>query len=346
MSSPELNRLIYFFLFISLFLFSQQQEDGMITVTFDLSDSEIEIPEDSDIVETFTAKPGSYLNIPKTELEKAGFTFKGWTLDGIRAYEPNDVYPIEDKDMILTPLFTNNKVKKFYAVDYYAELDGEVFNLTELVSPGKYKENDIVMPELLNLFCDKAKHHGWQFDGHKFLPYAKFVMPAKDVVLEPIWHRYHVMTYYAGDVEGIIGAIKAPFDLEEGGKKEMAQANRFSRKGYDIIGWSNTYDGNFYEILETYVMPDADVDLYAVWKPVEYTIVFTCGVKGVQSIKIKGYTESTITVPEMEAKNEGYTFAGWNYNGKIYLPGDEFLIQGVAPGLGISLKAVWNKNDD
>lgn len=346
MSSAEFKRFIYFSLFISLILFSKQQEDGMITITFDLSDSEIEVPEESDIIEKITAKAGSSLHMPETELEKSGFSFTGWTSDGIKGYKPNDVYQVGNEDMIFKPLFTDDKDKTFYKVEYYAELDGEVFNTSEILSTWKFKKNAVVMPELVNIPCNTAKHHGWQFDGHIFLPYAKFVMPARDIVLEPVWHRYHVLTYYAGEVNGLNGATQAPFDLEEGGKKELAQANRFSRNGYEISGWYNDYDGNNYEILQTYVMPDNNVDFYAIWKPIEYTVVFNRGITGAQSIKVKGLTETSITVPEIEAEKEGYTFAGWSYNNKIYLPGDEFFIEGVKPGLGISLKAIWNQSNE
>lgn len=335
-----LSRIIIFLFLSSLNICLT---DDNIQVTFLIWDPKIEIPEENDI-KTIVTKPNSSEFIPTTKLKKSGYTFWGWTADGIHGYEPNDVFRTGTENMAFKPLFTDNNDNKYYKYDYYSECDGEIIDVSQYVSEKYAKKDQIIKPELINLVSEKGKHIGWRYNGYDFLPEAKMVMPANDVTFEAIWHRYHILTYLAGDVDGIIGATKAVFDLREGGKKELAESNRFARIGYNIIGWHCDYDGLDYKVLQSYTMPDADVNFYAIWEPINYNVVFNPKVTGVASIKIRGLTKTTIICPEVNCVNEGYTFAGWKYEDKIYMPGDEFLIEGAMPGLGILLKGTWVPN--
>ena len=80
----------------------------------------------------------------------------------------------------------------------------------------------------------------------------------------------------------------------------------------------------------------------AVWEPLDYTIVFNTGDTSIPNIKIQGKTNEKIIAPYLEKERQGYTFLGWKiYNTEVYYPGDEIVIKGQMPGIGISAKAIW-----
>lgn len=92
-------------------------------------------------------------------------------------------------------------------------------------------------------------------------------------------------------------------------------------------------------------MPDEDVIMTAVWEPLTYVVVFKTGVNSIPNIKINGETGKFIIAPSLTTERQGYTFYGWKmYDSDIYFPGDEILIKGQMPGLGISSTAIWILN--
>ena len=82
----------------------------------------------------------------------------------------------------------------------------------------------------------------------------------------------------------------------------------------------------------------------AIWEPIFYTIPFNTGVSSIPNIKIKALTKEIIIVPNIEEKREGYKFIGWIILRNFYKAGDEFIVEGQLPGLGISAKAIWITN--
>ena len=104
-------------------------------------------------------------------------------------------------------------------------------------------------------------------------------------------------------------------------------------------------DGKDYPFFYSYIMPDEDVIMTAIWEPLNYIIVFNPGVSSIPSIKINGKTGGVIIAPYLENKREGYTFVGWKlYDKELYYPGDEIIIIGQLPGLGISARGIWRLN--
>ena len=89
-------------------------------------------------------------------------------------------------------------------------------------------------------------------------------------------------------------------------------------------------------------MPDEDVIMTAIWKPVNYVIIFETRVKSIPEITIRGETGTIIIAPSLDAKREGYIFVGWKiYDTEIYYPGDEIYVKGKMPGAGIGASAIW-----
>ena len=83
----------------------------------------------------------------------------------------------------------------------------------------------------------------------------------------------------------------------------------------------------------------------AIWEPIDYTILFITTVSSIPNIRIKAKTNDIIIVPNIDEKREGYIFLGWIiYETQFYKGGDEMIVEGQMPGLGISGKAIWIKN--
>ena len=82
----------------------------------------------------------------------------------------------------------------------------------------------------------------------------------------------------------------------------------------------------------------------AIFEPIEYMIVFQSGVSSIPNIRVKAKTNDIIIVPNLDVKREGYIFLGWSFFGMQYNYGDEMIVKGQMPGLGISVKALWIKS--
>ena len=91
-------------------------------------------------------------------------------------------------------------------------------------------------------------------------------------------------------------------------------------------------------------MPDEDVVMKAIWEPLVYDVTFITGVSSIQNIIVKGRTNEVINAPLLLEEREGYSFFGWLYEGKIYNPGDEIVIEGVLMGKKVSARAIWVLN--
>ncbi len=316
-----------------------------VKVSFDFSDPDVKpfVNKDGsvDVIEDIITTPNSSVFLPDGKVQKEGCTFSAWSADGVYAYEPGDIFRVGTEDVVLKPIFYESADKEYFNLVYSVDINGEPYDVSELLPAVKKKKNRLVVPSLTAIQNNDARQIGWTDGEHNFLPEQKFIMPAKDVVLKPIWHYYHSLKYVAGDVDGIIGAHYADFILQEGGEKNLAEYDRFARKGYEITGWLCDYDNKVYEHYYPYVMPDADVVFSAVWKPINYNVVFKTGITGVASLKVKGETGTEITVPELDAQREGYTFGGWYKEAECTTPWD-FANNTVTAN--ITLYAMWTEN--
>ena len=93
-------------------------------------------------------------------------------------------------------------------------------------------------------------------------------------------------------------------------------------------------------------MPGNDVLMTPIWEPLRYVVVFKPGSVSSEFIKVPGYTDTTIVVPECTVTKEGYTFGGWKYEDTVVQPGEEYLIKGAPSGMGIAFSAVWNEESE
>ena len=323
-----------------------------VTIHFEYSDPAISIAEDDDgnipEINDIEAKTFDSVRLPKAVLEKEGFVFQGWTADGIYGHEAGAIIRTSDSDIILEPVFSVYKDKTVYRGVYEVDFgDGNgVIDTSKDLKDIVAHPNEFVKPSFMSYQNEFKKSTGWTDGEHDFLQEQILIMPEHDFTLTPIWHNRLTLRYEAGDYDNIIGATSAEFDVIESQPKDIADGSRFARKGYKIDHWHCLYDDKDYALLSSFTMPDENVTMVAVWVPVTYKVVFRSDVSGIANIKVEGKTGDTIKVPEFSGTREGYTFVGWSYEDKIYKQGDDFLVEGAAPGLGIALSPVWVKEGE
>lgn len=324
-----------------------------VTIHFDMSEEGVKVEDDQygnpQRIPDFSGKPGGSRHLSSVRLERTGYTFQGWTFDGIQGYTPGSVVQFPDEDATMTPVWSKNSDSKKYTVHYEA-----VCNTGVIDKDGRLPDSTAKAGELVTVSYDAFYHPensftqiGWIYDGRAFLGQQNIIMPDHDIELTPNWLKYRNFTYSVGDVDRVIGVVRQDLERIATLNTDLAEAGRFSRIGFRNTGWLCSADGIVYAPESSYLMPDEDVVFTCVWEPITYTLVFRPFIgKEDNIIRIDGKTDTTVVCPDINVKNPGYTFGGWDYKGTVYQPGDEFLIYGEVSGLGIPLEAVWIKNDE
>ena len=132
------------------------------------------------------------------------------------------------------------------------------------------------------------------------------------------------------------------------GKETALTANSFSWKGHAFRGWAEARDAAEPEYTNKgkvrNLTTEKTIDLYAIWKVNEYTVVFDPnGAEGEEIAQ-----EMTYDVPaELEAnrfERQGYTFQGWSTTAKgkaVHRDGKEVKNLTDKDGVTLRLYAVW-----
>ena len=321
----------------------EDEENQIYYIHFDLSDKDFKYKNDDETIEDIIAINENAITIPKILLVKEGFYFNGWTPDFIYGYEPGDRLLLKEKNTTLYPIFEDKNDTTYFRLEYVVEYNGEITDVSKELRPTNERQNHLIQISQFSYNNEYATSLGWTDGIHEFFSSAKLIMPRRNVTLYAIFHNYRKLSYSHGNVDGIVGNPDAPLVYREGATIDLAESSRLGRKGYKIIGWHCEYDGKDYPIFYPYILPDTDVVMTAIWEPIEYTIVFQTLVSGIPNIKVKKRTGEFIFAPNIDDKREGYIFGGWIVYGNQYIPGDEILVEGQMPGLGISGKAIWHK---
>lgn len=328
-----------------------EADEPLYTLSYDL-DTETTECEDFTVFDDVQLKHHEMTNLPEDLPKREGYFLTGWTIDGVFAYEPGDVFMMPDEDVVFKPVWMAEEGKN-YTLSYSVFYDDEEhidFTVNKNLSTAKYMPGQIYHVAMNSFSRTGYCQIGWT-DGENDLYYqAKLIMPAHDVTLTPCWHKYYSIRYDAGDVDRVIGDSAYVFnDRYEGLVFDLALPSRLSRAGFNLTGWLCEYDGQVYKTGSFFTMPGCNVTFYAVWTPKDYNIVFRSTVNGAkENVLVSGKTDTTIICPEPPNNDANRIFAGWKFDGddNLYQPGDEYLIRGAAPGLGIVLNAQWMTQDE
>ncbi|MDO4863423.1 MAG: InlB B-repeat-containing protein [Ruminococcus sp.] len=309
---------------------------------------------DVSLFETTTTTDG-HTNIPVGTFFKKGYIFAGWTYDDVVGFSSGQFVDIpDDADELVFHICWVDSTQDKHTVKYVLERDGITFDNPEWLEEESYYPNEVFNPNDTTVFVEKETEEGtlkyvskWLTDGERVFSYGtQLVMPDHDITLYPILYKKIQLTYFAGDVDRLNGNDTYSFEKTEGTSDELANAERFSRSGFELVGWTSSFDGKQYKPSQTVLMPGEDVVYTAVWQPIDYKVVFNPG-NGGTSIKVPATTDEVITCPDPGITVEGKHFAGWKStaDGTIYQAGDEYKVLGAMPGMGISFKAVWEDGD-
>lgn len=143
----------------------------------------------------------------------------------------------------------------------------------------------------------------------------------QDVTFTAEWSPIHYTIRYNGNEGTTAGGETEYTDGIEryAGKTASLHPNNFVRTGYKFIGWSRTPNNiplyNPEEAVSGYIGTGTEtvVELYACWKPIEYSIVFNGNgnTSGSMSAIYNVKYGQEMRLPQNNFKRDGYTFSGW-----------------------------------
>ena len=174
-------------------------------------------------------------------------------------------------------------------------------------------------------------------------PYLFSTMPAKDLDLYAKYLNVYTLSY---DANGGTGEIPFAVQYQEGTEVILfgpgyptEGSYLLTKEGYTFGGWE--YDGVVYHPGDKLTIPNADVKLFAKWKPVSYTITFESnGGSAVAAINADYGTK--ITKPD-DPKRDGYTFDGWFKDVKLTQAWN--FAADTVPVNGTTLYAKWTADE-
>jgi uncharacterized repeat protein (TIGR02543 family) len=250
-----------------------------------------------------------------------GYDFQGWLLDG-KDYDWNT--PITG-DMTLTASWKKHEEPKpvTHTVSFYT--DGGSMVAQQTVNDGE----TVTVPDTPTK--NGYTFSGWTLNGE---PYDFNLPVTADITLKATWvenqkpqPKRHTVTF---DTTG--GSEIGQQTVDEG-EKAIQPANP-TREGYDFQGW--LLNGQAYD-WDTPIT--GDITLTASWTekaPTLFTVAFnTGGASNIPSQKVK---EGDKAARPTDPKRTGYTFTGWQLNGKDY-------DWNIPITTDIILTATWQKNE-
>ena len=137
------------------------------------------------------------------------------------------------------------------------------------------------------------------------------------------------------NLNGGTGTAPSVADQKENATFTIPTSN-ITRTGYTFSGWE--YGGKIYQAGDTFVMPASNVSFSAQWANAVQNVLFDLnGGKGTIPSLGDINKGDTFNIPTATIEKPYHIFAGWQYNGKIYQPGDVFVVTAVPT----TFVAVW-----
>ena len=194
---------------------------------------------------------------------------------------------------------------------------------------------------------------GWEMDGVAYAPGIDVTIPdAETATVKLLWREDDsssrcTATYdFNGGTkhEDAIGER----DLERGSEEDVAVSGSFADPPEGMVFDGIEVDGVVYGPDDTWTVPDTEaVTVKLLWREQGEIRAFTLDINGgtpgedwVDELEFEVGT--TVTVPDsadnMAIAPEGCKFGGFEFDGVVYAPGDEFT---VPDGEGGTMKFVW-----
>ena len=240
---------------------------------------------------------------------RTGYTFFGWTGEGITKPQPNVTIP---KGSTGNKAYTAN----WQLIEYTITLDT---NGGPVVSPIKYTvEDTFTLPYPLRPGYEFA---GWVLDGSGMLPATPLIIyygTTGDLHYKAEWRlAEYTITM---DLNGGSGQEKVVYTITD----EDFELPTPTRNGYEFVGWTG----------ERITTPQTSVKIpkgstgnkayTANWKVIRYTITLVTN-GGAVIASIRYTVEDSVTLP-IPPERPGYEFAGWVLDGSGQFPSTPMII--------------------
>lgn len=177
------------------------------------------------------------------------------------------------------------------------------------VSSDVYYEGDISVPSVTRT---AYRFKGWSTDGST-IALPKKTMGTEDVSYIALWDPITYTITFDKDnkaATGVMGDMQLTYDAEQ-----KLTANAFVLEHYTFAGWTTRkgaeveYEDNA-SVINLTIKNGAEITLYAVWRPEEYTITYEgCG--DAQNVNPVKYTIESETITLLKPVRAGYVFDGW-----------------------------------
>lgn len=167
---------------------------------------------------------------------------------------------------------------------------------------------------------------GWYLDGEKW-SFAAYTV-SYDIILTAKWEANVNTVVFSGNGADEDGPYTMYMETDE---RVRLMQNRYTKKGYEFLGWSASADGEVeYEDCALYTMgAEAEYTLYAIWSPKRATVNIESNGSGEKRYELTGLTNEGVTLPRAIFERAGYTLLGWSkaQNGSVdYELGAEYVI--------------------
>ena len=279
---------------------------------------------------------GEAVELPSCAFTRKGYRFTGWNT------KANGTGETVEEALNLTA--ANNGT-----VTLYAQWEGEAYEVTFHFGEETYTQT-LHYGTAETLAPNSFENPGYTFKGwntketgkgKSYKDGAKVANLADtDLYAQWIANKYTVI-FHSNLAKDTVKKQTLTYDAKE----TALTANSFSWKGHAFQGWT-TEDGRTFANKEKVrnLTTEQTVDLYAIWKVNEYTVVFDPnGAEGEEITQDMVYDVSA-NLTENRFGRQGYTFSGWATTAKgkaAYTDGKEVKNLTDKDGVTVRLYAVW-----
>ncbi len=253
-----------------------------------------------------------------------GYTFGGWAKDSATSTTPVTAFTMPGQNVTMYAIWTAQS----YSVTYHANAPTGKTATGTVPATASYAvdTNVTVAGNTGSLAITGYTFGGWAKDSATSkTPSTSFAMPAAAVNMYAIWTPVkHNVVYHdnvpAGETK--TGSVPATAQHDyESTVTVAANTGNQTRAGYTFSGWNTQANGQGTSYAATgaatFTMPNAAVDLYAVWTPNDYEVRYdgngnTGGTVPAAPTDYPCGSMVTVRANSGSFVKTGATFAGWN----------------------------------
>lgn len=254
---------------------------------------------------------------------RSNYVFVGWSRTTSRAnahiidYHPGDIYTINANLTLYASWMSEDLV---YHLRYFTNSpSGANAYFENEESPiVRNKYFDIATAIINNVpICEDYTFLGWNEVSTSSVATYQGDSPFYDnrnADFYAIWTpTVYKVTYHAN---GGTGTVPDPAEYTPNTVVTVENAI-LTKQNYRFIGWSTNSDSTTvnHEIGSTFSMPKHDVDLYAVYEPLVYKVIYHAnGGTGTVPATASYAVDATVTVQNADMKKTNFKFIGWSTN--------------------------------